>query len=602
MSTLESGPKLDWTRDNQMFLRYKKWRSKIELIFRSALSTATPEEKTAYLKYWMGDEGLPLIEKWESTGKLDYSNAHETPVKEGGRSRPLSSGFKLETYWSLLEEEFKPKGNKLISIIELWTRSKQGNKTLNEWLTYVYNLVEACNYGDSTDRIIRDVLIIGCESDRAKDKIIRRDETITLNETIEILQTEASTNSTLRQFQEIQNYDKKPTGSIYYQSYDSRSKKSKTPSNEQNSSSSPTGSTGSKRTCFRCGEPFSRQHMKECRAQNVTCNGCGIKGHLKKCCKKSGNFPKDNSNRQNQSPSTGSSRMNFASTLPQTEADFVDEKGLPKQYIPQNQHTGSMYVLRKFQGNPSNILFSDNGVEIQHNTSTSVSDPDPTPIPTPDFQFQEFPPTEVVRQSQIDISSISDTSDPRETSNSSSKATKSTDLPLQSGLANSSHEELRENRDLTVSTAPTQSVRDSNTISIPDNSATRKSNPGIDTRITTGIMTDTPNTPSTFSEETDVTAIHAEIPEELQMHSSNYRSVIPTDIQALTVLQDLISDDFQAKNTPSTQRKGEKTPDTRSIQRKGEDETFQLIQKIHNQLQEVQWDLQRLHSLHKYRN
>ena len=154
-------------------------------------------------------------------------------------------------------------------------------------------------------------------------------------------------------------------------------------------------------------------------------------------------------------------------------------------------------------------------------------------------------------------------------------------------------------RDLTVSDKHTQASRDSNTISIPDNSATRKSNPGIDTRITTGIMTDTPNTPSTFSEETDVTAIHAEIPEELQMHLSNFRSDILTDTQALTVLQNLISDDFQAKNTPSTQRKRE---DTRSIQRKGEDETFQLIQKIHNQLQEVQWDLQRLHSLHKYRN
>ena len=383
MAMLESGPKLDWTRDNQIFLRYKKWRSKIELIFRSALSTATPEEKTAYLKYWMGDEGLPLIEKWESTGKLDYSNACETPAKEGGRSRPLSSGFKLETYWSLLEEEFKPKGNKLISIIELWTRSKQGNKTLNEWLTYVYNLVEACNYGDSTDRIIRDVLIIGCESDGAKDKIIRRGETITLNETIEILQTEASTNSTLRQFQEIQ---KKPTGSIYYQAYNSRSKKSKNPSNEQNSSSSPTGS---KKKCFRCGEPFSRQHMKECKAQDVICNSCGIKGHLKKCCKKSGNFPKD-SNRQNQSSSTGPGKMNIASAAPPLEADFFDEKGLFKQYIPQNQqqHTGSMYVLKKFQGNPNDdILFSDNGIEIQHNTSTSVSDPDPTPILSPGFPF-----------------------------------------------------------------------------------------------------------------------------------------------------------------------------------------------------------------------
>ena len=585
MSTLESGPKLDWTRDNQMYDCYRIWRKKVEFIFCSALADSTPKQLVSYLKYWMGDQGIPLIEKWESTGKLDYSNSRETPATEGGRRKALSSGYKVQTYWDLLDEEFKPKGNKLLSIIELWTRSKQGDRPLNQWLTQVYNLVNICKYPeDSIDRIIRDVLIVGCNSNHARDKIIRQGEAVTLNEVIEILQTEESTHSTMQQ---IQNYDKKSTGSIYYQTYDSRSKKSKV-SNEQNSSSSPTGS---KKKCFRCGENFSRQHMKECRAQDVTCNGCGIKGHLKKCCKKSGNFPKDSNRQNNQSSSTGPGRMNIASTLPQTEADFFDEKGLPKQYIPQNQHTGSMYVLKKFQGKPNDILFSDNGVEIQH----SVSDPDPAPIPTPDFPFQEFPLTEVVRQSQIDISSISDTSDPREISNSSSKATKSTDLPLQSGFTNRSHEEMRENRDLTVSDKHTQSSRDSNTIPIPDNSATRKS----DTRITTGIMTDTPNTPSTFSEETDVTTIPAEIPEELQMHSNNYRSVIPTDTQALTALQNLISDDFQAKNTPSTQRKRE---DTRSIQRKGEDETFQLIQKIHNQLQEVQWDLQRLHSLHKYKN
>ena len=327
--------------------------------------------------------------------------------------------------------------------------------------------------------------------------------------------------------QQIQGYDKKSTGSIYYQAYNSRSKKTKYPSNKQNSSS-----TGSKKKCFPCGEPFSKQHMKECRAQDVICNGCGIKGHLKKCCKKSGNFPKDNS------PSTGPGKMNIASALPQTEADFFDEKGLPKQYIPQNQqqHTGSMYILKKFQGKPNDdILFSDNGVGIHH----SVSDPDPAPIPTPDFPFQEFPFTEVVNQSQIDISSISDTSDPRENSNSLRKATKSTDLPLQSGLANRSHEEMTEYRDLTISDKHTQSSRDSNTIPISDNSTTRKSTPGIIPRITTGIMTDTPSTPTTLPVETDVTAIH----------SSNYRSVIPTDTQALTALQNLISDNFQAKYT-----------------------------------------------------
>ena len=391
---------------------------------------------------------------------------------------------------------------------------------------------------------------------------------------IEILQAEESAYSTMRQ---IQDYEKRPTASIHYQSYESRSKKSKAPSNEQNSSSS----TGSKRKCFRCGAPYSRKHLEECKAKEVTCNGCGIKGHLKKCCKKSGNFPKDNSNRQNQSPSTGPSRMNFASTLPQTEADFFDEKGLLQEYKPpvqqqqqQQQQTGGMFALRK--------------IPITSLTPSSVSDPVPDPVPTPDFPFQEFPLMEVVNQSQIDSSSISDMLDPRENNNSSRKATKSTDLPLKSGLNSSSTEEMRENRDLTISDKHTQSSRDSSTISISDNSTTRKSIPGI--------MADTP---SALPVDTDIT----EAPE---VQSSNNRSVMPSDIQALTVLQSLVSDDFQAKNTPSTQRKGEDTPDTHSdthsTQRKGEDEAFQLIQKIHNQLQQVQWDLQRLHSLHKYKN
>ena len=132
--------------------------------------------------------------------------------------------------------------------MELWTRSKQGDKPLNQWLTQLYNLVNICKYPeDSTDRIIRDVLIVGCNSNHARDKIIQQGEAITLNQVIEILQAEESAYSTMQQ---IQDYEKKPTASIHYQTYDSRSKKSKTPFNEQNSSSSPTGSTESKRKCF----------------------------------------------------------------------------------------------------------------------------------------------------------------------------------------------------------------------------------------------------------------------------------------------------------------------------------------------------------------
>ena len=80
--------------------------------------------------------------------------------------------------------------------------------------------------------------------------------------------------------------------------------------------------------------------------------------------------------------------MNFASTLPQTEAEFFDEKGLLKDYRPpvQQQHTGSMFVLKKIQDPNNAILLSEDGEEIQHKTSTSV----PDPVPTPDFPFQNF--------------------------------------------------------------------------------------------------------------------------------------------------------------------------------------------------------------------
>ena len=120
----------------------------------------------------MGEQGIPLIEKWTALGKLDFSNPVEISATEGARRIPLSSGYVLENYSNLLEAEFRPKGNKLLSVIQSWTQSRQGSKTLNKWLTYVHNLVESCDYGISSDRIIRDVLIIGCNSDKAKDKIV----------------------------------------------------------------------------------------------------------------------------------------------------------------------------------------------------------------------------------------------------------------------------------------------------------------------------------------------------------------------------------------------------------------------------------------------
>ena len=206
---------------------------------------------------------------------------------------------------------------------------------MNEWLTYVYNLVESCNYGDSSERIIRDVLIIGCNSDKAKDKIVRQGEKIKLQEVIEILQLEDSTRQT---FSEMTSTTQK----IHYASCEKKKgtgKKQKSHSNVSSSSSrQKQDSTDSQKLCYRCKKSFTKGHEKVCKALNAKCNACGIVGHFEVACKKSGNFPQKSSSKFQKPGSTG--RMNIASAVeePALQADFFDEKGLLKEYQPKSMH------------------------------------------------------------------------------------------------------------------------------------------------------------------------------------------------------------------------------------------------------------------------
>ena len=256
--------------------------------------------------------------------------------------------------------------------------------------------------------------------------------------------------------------------------------------------------------------------------------------------------------------------MRFAAAVP-AEADYFDERGIYKEYRPTmiQQQIGSMNILRKV-----------------HSNAILISEDDTGSVPTPDFPFTEFPSTEVVNQSQIDFSSISDTLLPRENINSSSKALPDTDSPLKYVQNKASHKEMREIRDPAVFLKHSQSTRDPTTISIAGNSNFRKS--------TTGTKADnSPDNSTALPVETSVSFAT----------ETKSRSIMPTDEQALMALQDLLSDSVQSTSNDFQLKK------SNSLQRKGEDknnEAFQLIQKIHSQLQQVQNDLQKLHSLHKY--
>ena len=348
---VDPGPIMDWTRDNQIYARYRMWKTKVELHFSSIYADYSMEQKSAFLRLWMGDEGLPLIMKWTDTGRLDFSKTSDPP----------SSGYILQTYWTLLEEELKPKGNRLISIQELFSdKSRQGSKSLNNWLTYVYNLVEACNYGDSKERIIRDILFVGCSSQNAKDSIVRKGEDVKLQEVLNILQMEESTRNTL------QMVNSTPPVQVHYASYENNKKsKKKHHSTEQNADSN--NSTKSK-SCFRCGKPYFKGHDAECKAVGATCNECFKTGHFQVVCGSLGRLPRN----VQKSNSIDRKQTHYISAPVQPPTGFYNEQGNwvsePPRYPSTNPAVYSLSVVQ-----PTSVIQDIQDIHPEASPETSLT-------------------------------------------------------------------------------------------------------------------------------------------------------------------------------------------------------------------------------------
>ena len=95
-STLaETGPVIDWTKDNRIYECYLRWKSCVEDIFSSVLADNSENEKCGYVHLWMGDEGYPYIEKWKTTRELDFSAPEDIPNDANVITTHKSSGFIL---------------------------------------------------------------------------------------------------------------------------------------------------------------------------------------------------------------------------------------------------------------------------------------------------------------------------------------------------------------------------------------------------------------------------------------------------------------------------------------------------------------------------
>ena len=267
------GPVLDWTQDHKSFQRFEKWERQVDLLLKSVYADKANAFKARLVQLWMGEDSFPVVKMWEDAGDLPRENAGD-------------AGNLPVTYINKLREFFKPKQNKLMAIREVWTDFHQGNEELNAWIARVSNAVQLADYQhlpdrmNIRDRIIRDILLNGCNSQKARTRIMKEGPDTLLPAVINILQEEKQAT----QFEPKQ---------VNYVKYDAKKgKKGKKTHGRKPVEGSTSNSTSNSKKCYRCGDPYSKEHMEHCKAKNATCRGCNRVGHYQKCCKKSGNFPK----------------------------------------------------------------------------------------------------------------------------------------------------------------------------------------------------------------------------------------------------------------------------------------------------------------------
>ena len=163
-------PKMDWTKDADLYKWFKDWREEAELLLNTVLSHIRNQEtKLKFVSLWAGKEART------------YLNMMDQDKKDS-----------LKTVLDTLEDWTRPKSDEVAAFKQLRTLN-HGNKTLSTYIQEVRRVVDLCSFncvGDCKYRLIRNSIIVGLNSTKAYQQCISKGSSLTLNECIKICQTE----------------------------------------------------------------------------------------------------------------------------------------------------------------------------------------------------------------------------------------------------------------------------------------------------------------------------------------------------------------------------------------------------------------------------
>ena len=158
----------NWTKDKSIYQGWQLWSEKARLAL-GAMEGDSEKTKISYFHHWINGEGMGHIESWKNSKTLiSQSACDELENKEG-----KYSSERIESYFTLFELLLAPKSNPLLAVEELHF-TKQGSMTSGEFHSHIVKIAKRCKFPnpEAEERAIRDAIILGMNSQRARDKVI----------------------------------------------------------------------------------------------------------------------------------------------------------------------------------------------------------------------------------------------------------------------------------------------------------------------------------------------------------------------------------------------------------------------------------------------
>ena len=191
----------------------------------------------------------------------------------------MFAGAEDTTYASFLHKfdaYCNPKTNETYERYIFYMRNQQQGETVEQFVTDLKLKAKTCAFGDMSDSMIRDRIVLGIASQRVRERLLREDN-LNLANAVKICQ---AAEATQRQITTLGN-DALDThnSSVHYCKTKGRGqyKPRKQPNEGQRAAT-----THDKQKCGNC---VTTHPPRKCGAYNKACNNCGKLGHFSKVCR-----------------------------------------------------------------------------------------------------------------------------------------------------------------------------------------------------------------------------------------------------------------------------------------------------------------------------